>query len=321
MSNGNDFQSSAMEIRGRRPINHRQLEAFQAVIEVGTVTAAAERLYITQPAASRLIQDLEQALGLTLFERRRGRLEPTVEAQVLYEEVERSFTGLNKIFQTAEDIRTLKTGTLRIAAMPAMALGFLPRVIKTFSALHANVKISLQIRSSVKVMEWVASQQFDFGLAAVQHEHPAVKQELLLEAPFVAVLPLDHRLAAKRSIRPEDFENESFVSLGTELDVRSRVDSIFAEARVNRQLMIDTQLSAAVCRIVAQGSGVSLVEPITAYDFLERGEVITRPFRPELMFRYSVLFPVHRTRSKIAREFLELVKLDLRASVVERNLF
>ena len=120
----------------RRPINHRQLEAFRAVMEAGTVTVAAERLYITQPAVSRLIQDLESALALTLFERRRGRLAPTVEAQALYEEVERSFSGLDKIAQAAADIRSLSRGTLRIAAMPALALGFLPRTIKKFSDLQ-----------------------------------------------------------------------------------------------------------------------------------------------------------------------------------------
>jgi len=294
-----------------RSINHRQLEAFQAVIEAGTVTVAAERLFITQPAVSRLIQDLEYALGLTLFERRRGRLMPTVEAQVLYEEVERSFAGLDKIQQVADDIRTLEVGTLRIAAMPALALGFLPRIIKQFSELHAGVSISLQIRSSIKVLEWVASQQFDLGFAAVQHEHPAVEQELLMEAPLVLVMPPGHTLQAKRTIGPGDLQDESFISLGPELNTRAKIDEIFAQAKVSRRLAVETQLSAAVCRIVAEGGGVSLVEPITARDFLERGDVIARPFRPELLFRYSVLFPVHRSRSKLCTEFLELVKTEL----------
>ena len=86
---------------------------------------------------------------------------------------------------------------------------------------------------------------------------------------------------------------------------------MFADAGVSRRMTIDTQLSAAVCRIVSEGGGVSLVEPVTARDFCERGELVARAFRPEITFQYSVLFPVHRSRSLLCTEFLELVKSEL----------
>ncbi len=296
--------------RLRRPINHRQLEAFRAVMDAGTVTAAAERLYVTQPAVSRLIQDLEHALGFALFERRKGRLTPTVEAEILNEEVERSFTGLDKIMQAAEDIGSLRVGHLRIAAMPAMALGFLPRVIRAFSQAHPGVNISLQIRSSTKVMEWLASQQFDLGFAAVQQQHPAVVQELLLEAPFVAVVPGGHRLAKKRRLAPADFEGEAFISLGPELNVRGQIDALFARAGVSRRLAIDTQLSAAVCTLVAEGGGVSLVEPVTAAEHLDRG-IVARPFEAAPRFQYSLLYPLHRSRSRLTEGFVAEVRRAL----------
>lgn len=294
----------------KRRINHRQLEAFQAVMDSGTVTAAAERLYITQPAVTRLIRDLEHAVGFALFERRKGRLSPTVEAQFLFDEVERSFAGLDKILQSAEDIRTLNAGSLRIAALPALALGFLPRVICKFSDRHPNVNISLQIRSSMKVMEWIASQQFNIGFAAVQHEHPAVEQALLLEAPYVAVMPEGHRLAAKRLIGPADFQDETFISLGPELNARGTVDAIFAEAKVSRRLVLDTQLASAACMLVAEGGGVALVEPFTAADFLGRG-IVARPFRPTLTFKYSLLFPLYRSRSRLVETFIEQARTEI----------
>ncbi len=295
-----------------RRINHRQLEAFQAVMESGTVTAAAERLYITQPAVTRLIQDLEHTVGFALFERRKGRLSATVEAQVLYEEVERSFTGLDKILQTAADIRTFNSGTLRIAALPALALGFLPRVIRRFSERHPNVSISLQIRSSTKVMEWIASQQFDIGFAAVQQSHPAVVQELLLEAPFVAIMPADHPLARKKRLEPKDFEGQDFISLRPELNTRGRIDEIFAAANVRRRTVIDTQLAAAVCKLVAEGGGLSLVEPVTAAEFMGQG-IVARPFRDDLIFRYSLLRPLYRPLSMVTRTLVDLVRRELAA--------
>lgn len=294
----------------RRRINHRQLEAFQAIVDSGTVTAAAERLYITQPAVTRLIRDLEHFLGFDLFERRGGRLLPTVEARVLHEEVQRSFTGLDRIVQTAKDIQAMNVGSLRIAAMPALALGFLPRVIAKFSAVHPNLEISLQIRSSTKVMEWLASQQLDIGFAAVQQVHAAVEQELLLEVPFVAVLPAGHPLERKSELCPADFAGERFISQGQEMGVRSRIDAIFADAGIERRVLIDTQLSLAICNMVAEGIGLSLVEPITAAAFLDRG-VVVRPFLPRFPFRFSLLFPAYRSRSNITRAFIEVVRAEL----------
>src|SRR5437868_6942450 len=97
----------------------RQLEAFRAVMLCQTVTRAAEMLHISQPAATRLIADLEESVGFALFERVRGRLYPTAEAQVLYEEVQRSLVGVERIALAAQDIRELQRGSLQIAAAPA----------------------------------------------------------------------------------------------------------------------------------------------------------------------------------------------------------
>ncbi len=291
-------------------LNHRQLEAFRAVIESGSVTGAAERLFITQPAVSRLIQDLEAAVGFKLFHRRHGRLDPTVEAKVLFDEVERSFVGLDKILNTAEDIRTFRAGTLRIAAMPATALGLLPRVIARFQKIHPEVQVSLQIRSSVRVLEWLASQQFDLGFAALRHSHPGVEQALLIESPYVAVLPAGHRLARRAVLEPADFAGENFISVGEEIGARSLINEIFEAAGVERRTKIDTQLASAICQLVAEGAGLSLVEPITAWEYRHLG-VVARPFRPALFFRHSLLMPALRPPARLAEVFVKLVREEL----------
>ena len=288
-------------------INHRQLEAFRAVMITGVVTRAAEVLRVTQPAVSRLIGDLEYTVGFPLFERRKGRLVPTVDAQVLYEEVEKSFVGVDKIIQIADDIRRFNQGTLRIASMPAMALGFLPRAVTRFLADRPEIGVTLQVRSSQKVVEWIAAQQFDVGFAAIQASHPAVEAETLLRTHLVCVMPEGHPLAARPVIRPEDLENEVFISLGTELAVRFLVDAAFDEARVTRKLSIDTQLSEPACAFVVEGAGVSLVEPITAAEFLGRG-LVARRFAPPIPFEFAVLYPSYRPRARLAEDFVARVK-------------
>jgi DNA-binding transcriptional LysR family regulator len=116
----------------------------------GSMTAAGTYLGVSQPAVSRLIHDLEHQLQLALFARQGAHVVPTPEAVLLYEEVRRSFAGLEQIAQTAAEIRASRAGSLRIAAMPALALGYLAKVVAGFLAERPNLSIKLHSDSSQK---------------------------------------------------------------------------------------------------------------------------------------------------------------------------
>ena len=292
-------------------ITHRQLEVFAALIETGKVTNAAGQIGITQPSASRLISDLEYTIGFDLFVREKRRLSPTMEALALYEEVERSFVGLNKITDIANDIRQYRRGSLMIAGMPALALKFLPDVVAKFAHSNPNISISLQARSSQVVNQQVASQQLDLGFATPEADHPAVNKELLFEAPLVAVLPPNHGLCSKQILAPQDFENQLFISLGAAISTRSEIDAIFLTAGVSRRTQIETQLSSSACEIVSKGQFCTVTEPMTALDFADRGEVIIKPFSPQQMFQYYILQPANKTPSLVANRFLEIVSTNI----------
>lgn len=297
-------------LSGRLPdvrLNHRQLEAFRAIMQTGMVTRAADLLNVTQPAISRLLADLEHAVGFPLFERAKGRLFPTVEAKLLITEVERSFSGLDKISRFAQGIRQFEHGSLTIAAMPAMGLGFLPRVITRFAEAHPKVRFRLATQSSPEVLESVATQQYDLGFATVHAEHAAVRIEPWRVSQLVCVLRPDHPLAHADVIRAPDLRGERFVSLGPESGIRQRINLAFEDAGVPINLVIESQLSATVCAFVRAGAGVALVDPISASEFLSQG-LIARRFELAIPYTYSLLLPVHRSRSRLVDPFLELAK-------------
>lgn len=285
---------------------HRQLEAFRALIETGSVTEAASRIHVTQPAASRLISDLEHTVGYALFRREKKRLSPTPEALALFEEVDRSFIGLGTIAEAAQEIGNFRRGSLHIAGLPALALDFLPRIVSQFCADKPDISVSLQIHSSQRVLQCIASQQFDLGFAEIEAEHPAVVSRTLYDAPIVAILPKDHPLLERSTLTPEDFENENFVSLGANYLTRQRIDAVFLASNVTRKMHIETQLSMAVGNLVAAGAGVSLIDHVTAFGLRDRGLVQTRPFLPEIKFTYRVLLPSHRPLSRLGETFLEI---------------
>lgn len=280
-------------------------------MQSGSITGAAELMNVTQPAVSRLIKDFESRIGFPLFERKKGRVYPTIEATSLFEEVQRSFTGLEKIAATATEIRSFRSGFLRIAAMPAIALQFLPRVVTAFSALYPEISVSIQIRSSTKVVDWVGAQQVDLGFAALQSPTPGTDQKTLCDGPVVAAVPAGHRLAAKTVLRPEDLRGTPIISLGPELSMRHRIDEAFALRGVAMQSRIEVQLSTAICEFVAANAGIGLVDPITAFEMSDRNLVI-RPFDPAIQFFFSLLMPLNRTRPIFLDQFMQIMVDELR---------
>jgi DNA-binding transcriptional LysR family regulator len=292
-------------------LNQRQVEAFRAVMLTGGITSAAQLMNVTQPAVSRLIRDLQAAVSLQLFERVGTRLLPTSEALSLYHEVERSFVGLERIVQTATDLRSHRAGSLRIAAYPALATSFLPRVVAEFLKDRPKLDISVHGLGSRIVLDQVASGQCDIGFVSDVLEFPSVTSQPIGGLAAVAVVPADHRLARRAVLMPKDFRGEPFIGLGQFILLRHRIDHAFAAQRVERTIRVETQLTEIACALVAAGVGVSIVDPFTAEEFKARGVAI-RPFSPTIADEFQALYPAQRRPSGVALEFLSLFRRALR---------
>lgn len=298
-------------------MNIRQLEAFRAVIVAGSTVGAAKLLRLSQPAVSRLLGQLEASLALTLFDRTSGRLQPTTEAMLLYSEVERTFSSVDKIREIARDISAANAGELTIASMPLLALGFLPAAVAEFASLHPRMRISLVVQMSPRVAELVAAQQVDLGFGefpfqSSSFDRPGVEAEEFARAPHLLAVPSGHRLAGARVIRPTDLAGERFVSLTRSTVGRLIVDRIFEQAGVERETVVETQVGALVADFVMRGLGVGLVDPFTARDYAGRG-LVAIPFEPVVEMRLAMMHPTHRPLSRIASEFVALLRRRKRA--------
>ncbi|MCY1275667.1 Octopine catabolism/uptake operon regulatory protein OccR [compost metagenome] len=281
----------------------RQLEAFRAVMLCQTVTRAAEMLHISQPATTRLIADLEEAVGFALFERMRGRLHPTAEAQALFDEVQRSLVGIDRIAQAAQEIRDMQRGSMQIAAAPALALSFLPRAIAAFMQDHPQTQITMLPHSSRTVVNMVSEQRCDVGFAILSMNHPSTHGERLISTRMVCAMPAGHRLAGKEVIRPQDLAGERFVSHPRVLDSRLQIDALFASYGIECKVQVETQVSWSICAFVEEGLGVALIDPITALEY-RGGGVCFRMFEPLLTTDFSVLFSAQRSPSILLKAFV-----------------
>lgn len=274
-------------------LTHRQIEVFRTVMQTGQVTRAAERLHTSQPTVSRELARLEQVTGLHLFDRVRGRLQPTARALALLEEVELSYVGLERIAATAVGLRSWAQGRLQVACLPALAHALLPDGLKRLAAQVPDAAVGLTPLDSPQLEAALSDQRFDLGLSERLEAPPACSLEHLLVADEVAVLPAGHPLAGRSRLSAEDFEGEAFISLAPGDPYRQLVDEWFAMAGVSRVLRLETASAVSVCALVEQGLGVGVVNPLTALA-MHGPRLLVRPLAVSIPFRVSLMRPAWR---------------------------
>jgi len=298
-------------------IEHRHIEVFRAVMRAGSVTGAAGLLFTSQPTVSRELARLEDQLGFALFDRVRGRLQPTARALVLYEEVQRSYLGLERVLATATGLREDPGGQLSLVCVPAFAQALLPAVCRRFMVRHPEVSIAITPQESPLLEEWLSAQRHDLGLTEHDSPPPGTRLDVLLEADEVCVLPEGHALLGKPVLSPADFAGQAFVSLSPNDPYRLQLDEVFHTHGVSRQMRLETQSAASVCSLVREGLGLAIVNPVTALDYAGNGLALRR-FSVSIPFRISVVRPKYRPSTPLVDDFV--VALQAEAAEIQRRL-
>jgi len=271
----------------------RQIEAFRSVMLAGGVTNAAAMLHISQPSVSRLISDLERAVGFALFERKGRRLTPTRRAEVFYEAVRQSFTGLDLLEQAARRIQAAPVGTVRVSALSALAGGVLPQAIAEFQKVCPDVRVAVDGQSQRGVEDRVFLGQADLGLGVRQELREGVSMSPLATAEYFCALPPGHRLWERELVTAADLEGERLIGPMHESDALwDTIDRTLQQEGVAVRRPIETDLSFPTYCYVVAGLGLAIVEPFSAPLFAKLGVGIRR-FRPRITLDYVLIEPAH----------------------------
>ncbi|MBF5093022.1 LysR family transcriptional regulator [Novosphingobium sp. NBM11] len=269
----------------------RQVEAFRAVMMSGGITAAAQMLNVSQPSVSRLIADLERAVGFRLFDRRGARVHPTEQAQMLFEAVRRSYTGLDLLDQAARRIRAHPVGTVRIAALAAIAMSILPAVIQRFRILYPDIKVTVESLGQRGIEERVFLGQADLGVGVDIPPREGIRTTSVARAEYVCILPSGHPLAQRGSLAVADLAGEEFIGPMHEADALwNGIDAALASSGVAVSRRLETQHSQILYAFVEAGLGISIAEPFSAPLFHRVGVAI-RPITPPVYLDFALLEP------------------------------
>lgn len=290
-------------------ITHRQLEAFIQFMESGTVTAAADRMLVTQPAMSKMLAGLEIDLNLSLFLREKRRLIPTDEARLLYNEVRRLFASLADVERFAEDLRTFRTGELRIITGSTLGLTLVADALAEFCKANPEVDVLMDMSSNVGPD--VLTANVDIGFSVTQFQHPSLKIEPLFHVSSVCIVHKSHPLASRKRLSPMDLQGEEFISFSRDTRMRHITDGVFEQHRINRKMRIEVFASAEANALVSRGVGVAIVEPLgVRQNFWP--DVVAVPFDPPIEFTFSAFRPRDRIASPLANRYMEILRRHIR---------
>lgn len=290
------------------PLGVKHVQAIHAVILTGSVTGAAEKLHVTQPALSNRLRDAEERLGFELFERRAGRVVPNANAMLLFEEIERSFVGLQHINNLCERIRQQRRRRLSIACTPAFAATVLPRVLAACREQAHDVFFAVESRSAEQVVALVNSRKADIGFALDTPPFPGVCNEMLAETPIVCYLPAHHRLARRgHTVGAQELMDEPMISLSRNEGVEQITAHAFHAYGGLPAAVAECPAALAACAMAGAGVGFVLFDPLIM-TVLDPQLVVARPFEPAINLVYRAYWPESREQPPILAQLIALAR-------------
>lgn len=269
-------------------MNQKQLEAFRLVMKTGSISTAAQQLFVSQPTMSRLLSDLEKSIGLKLFDRRQGKTTVRPEALAFYESVEKVFMGSNYLRRVAEEIRNRIGVRLRVGVLPAFGLTLMPEVVAGFHREFAHASLEVTVATSASLGESVSSGTTD--IVVVEGTPSLIGTEIVqrYSAPRVAVLRADDPLAERDAIDLDATLDRPIIWMNSLSDMGSTLRRSVGVEKAAVSGSLQVNLAHTACRFVALELGIAVIDPFTALRLPEPG-LVMRPISPFIAFDYSII--------------------------------
>ncbi len=252
------------------------LQAFSAVAQLGSFRAAAQSIALSQPALSRRIDKLEQALGVRLLERTTRRVSLTTVGRDFARKAQQILSDLDGILLGVEDVASNRMGLVTIACVPSASRYFLPQVLQRFHAKFPKVRIRIHDAHANEVLKVVAQGEADLGLNFMGRQEPDLVFEPLLKERFVLACRRDHPLASKRSVTWSQLAPYHFMSVGKDSGNRLLMDLALAQVPDRPQCVIETRHMQTLLGLVEAGLGIAAV-PRMAMPSADQSNVVGIP--------------------------------------------
>jgi DNA-binding transcriptional LysR family regulator len=295
----------------------RHIEVVNAIRVSGTLKAAATLLSLTQPAVTQILQSAERQLGYALFERARGKLIPTREAQRLFPEITRLDEQLNALQRLAENLRGgTDESSIRILAAPALAQTVVADAALAFSALHPQVKLAVRSDYSASAVASLALMEADVGVLYHSIAHPAIRETELASSRLVCVGHPDV-LDDAGAVELAALDGREIIGPDPDDPLGRLVNQRIKEQAIDVRTKLTAQSYHSLIALAAHSRLVTIVDELSALSARELGLHVV-PIEPDIAIPVVASFAISGERSALVDEFVQVCRKIVRAHLRPR---
>jgi len=284
----------------------RQIEVFHAVYTSGSVTGAARLLSVSQPSVSKVLAHAEQQLGYALFERIKGKLVPTPEADRLFGLVSNVYDHVEQLRHVAENLRASDSGKVRVAATPAFGVDLLPTAVSSYLADHKDTVFEIETLHHDEMADALIESRIDIGLAFDSTPVPGLRSESVATGEFVVITPRDFEFHTDGPVSIDTLAEFPFIGLSARGPLGRLLSAHLDNSSVQFNRIVYTETYHIAKALVAKGSGVSIIDSVTARSG-DNDSIRCRPLDPPLRYSVDVIRSDNMPLSIPCRRFAEHV--------------
>jgi len=299
----------------------RRLQVFHSVAKQLSFTKAAEQLFMTQPAVTFQVKQLEAHFNTRLFERKHGRIALTPAGLLVMGYAEKILGLSNELNTRVGELTGEVSGPLLLGASMTIAEFILPRVLGEFKALHPQVQTQMTVANSEIIENRVAELSLDVGLVESPAHLPNVVTEVCCDDELVVICSPSHKLAKSRGVTPQEVLAESIISRESGSGTRDFADNYFRDCGVapdDLNIVMELGSPEAIKGVVESGLGVGIMSRATVVKELRLGTLVALPLKPRLIRKFSVLTPQGKFRSRLVSTFVDFALERMRRMAESR---
>jgi DNA-binding transcriptional LysR family regulator len=278
------------------------MEVFRAVMLTGGVNGAAELLHVSQPAVSKLLARAARQSGVTLFERVKGRLVPTPEAQELYKEIEKLWRGVERVRDFSRTLANPETGTFRLAVSASFAPHLVPRAVTLLYEQFPRLQCRVEVLVPPIMVDALLDQSADLAVGLLPNDHPNLVTVKSYQCGLACVMREDHPLAAKALIVPSDLRAHRVISSPAGTPYGQSLYRAYGKIAGQLRLDLEVRSSTSACWFAQAGAGVAVVDRAAVAGGSFTGLAV-RPFRSGERLETRIIRNRYRPMSKLQEAF------------------
>jgi DNA-binding transcriptional LysR family regulator len=292
-------------------LNFNQLRVFYQAAKKLNYTAAANALFISQPAVTFQVKSFEEFCELKLFKKKGRQVYLTDEGRTLFEYADKIFQYEKEIENAIDELRELKRGVLRLGTTKAYARYFMPLMITSFHQNFPNINIQLNEGSSAEMIYSLVEFKIDVAIIAKAIDHAQVNFFPFSREEMALIAAPDHPLAGENKVSFDALANEPFIMKENGSGTRKLVEDLFAKAKCTPDILMETSNTEFIKQLVNRGEGVSILVREAVAAELKEKKLIELPLRGRQIFMdVNIAYLKGQVLSPPARAFVDtLTKL------------